>query len=250
MTTMTKRDTAWQYTGDLSPEDHGGKWFRRTIGCQFQVIELTNMDDAVGECDNAGHPTYVVELALVDLDAIDADTQARALQSCGHSELADLADAWRAVICYEYGCKAPLESWEGDAWGKLLKLARSAAHMLKRDAREMERRMARPVNKLGSTAAEFMRGDIDSAMRRGVTEGHHEARLMAIMYGADQFTVDQMSDARPDDWMPYMIGYQDGIRNLHSKMSNLAPEYEQGYQRGILVATGKAVSPSWIKLAK
>lgn len=259
MTTEAKRDTAWQYTGDLSPEDYGGKWLRRVTGRQFQVIELTNMDEAIGERDNAGCPTYVVELSLVDLDAIDSDTQMRSLHSVGQdpSEATDLTDAWRAIICYEYGCKAPLESWEGYAWGKLLKLARKLAYMLKRDAREMERRMALPINKIGSTAAEYMRGDIGSALQRGVAEGRHEARLMAKLYGADQFAIDQASDARPTDWLPYMTGYQDGIRGEHASTKGtapadgiLAPEYEQGYQRGVLVTAGEAVPPDWIKLAK
>lgn len=128
MPTTAKRDTTWQYAGDVGPEDHGGKWFRRTTGRQYQVIELTNMDEACGR-DNEGHPTYLVELSLVDLDAIDASTLASAVRSCGPdpSEADELTDAWRAVICHDYGCAAPLESWEGDAWGRLIRLARGAA---------------------------------------------------------------------------------------------------------------------------
>jgi len=247
--TTVKPDTTWHYTGDISPEDYGGKWFRRTTGRQFQVIELTNMDEACGR-DNEGHDTYVVELALVDLDAIDAETQASALRSCGPEDPSDLTDAWRAVVCYEYGCKAPLESWEGNAWGRLLRLARGEAHMLRRDAREMARRMKRPVNKIGSTAAEYMRGDVNSAIARGVSEGRHDARIMAKMGGVDELTIDQTSDARPADWMPYFVGYQDGLRGAHATERGLAPEYEHGYKRGVLVAKGDAVAPGWIKTAK
>ena len=247
--TTVKPDTTWHYTGDISPEDYGGKWFRRTTGRQFQVIELTNMDDACGR-DNEGHDKYVVELSLVDLDAIDDATLASAMRSCGPEDPSEITDAWRAVVCYEYGCKAPLESWEGNAWSRMLCLARGAAHMLKRDAREMARRMRRPVNKIGSTAAEYIHNNITSAMARGVAEGRHDARIMAKMHGVDELTIDRISDERPADWMPYFVGYQDGIRGEHATERGLAPEYEQGYGRGVLAAKGEAVAPGWIKATK
>lgn len=248
----TKRDTMWQYNGDVSPEDYGGKWFRRTHDRVFQVIELTNMDDACGR-DNAGHDKYVVELSLVDLDAINETAMIAALQSCGYDDNyddSDLTDAHRVVACYEYGCKAPLDSWEGNAWSKLLRAARSAAHALKRDAQALVDRMNRPVNAIGSTAAEYMRGEFEPAIVRGVGEGRHTARLMARIGGADELTIDNISDARPADWMPYFVGYQDGLRGDHSVKHGLASEYEQGYERGVLVTRGEAVAPGWIKAAK
>lgn len=174
----TKRDTNWQYTGDVNPQGHGGKWFRRTTGRQYQVIELTNMDDACGR-DNEGRPTYVVELSLVDLDAIGTEQQAQALRSCGPDDGEELPDAWLAVVCYEYGCKAPLESWEGNGSTRMLRDARRAAHALKLDSAELEERMERSVNRIGSTAREYMTGDLDSAMWRGVSNADPNAELMA-----------------------------------------------------------------------
>lgn len=173
-----RKDTQWQFAGDVSWSDYGGKWFRRTTGRRFQVIELTNMNDAVGERDNEGYDTYVVGLSLVDLDAISADQQASAIRSCGPDDAAELTDAWRAVVCYEFGCKAPLDSWSGNGYSKLLRAARSAAHALKRDALALTERLSRPVNKIGSTAAEYMIGDIRSAVLRGVSEGNPAAELM------------------------------------------------------------------------
>ncbi len=134
------------------------------------------MDEACGS-DNDGHETYVVELFLVDLSAIGEKEQASALRSRG-AEDEDMSDAWLAVCCYEYGLKAPLESWSGNAYGKLLRAARSLAHTLKRDADATEDRLERTVNRSGSTAREYMSGDIDSAILRGVSEGRPDAELM------------------------------------------------------------------------
>lgn len=175
------RPTKWQYTGDVSPEEYGGKWFRCVGARTYQFIELTNMDEACGR-DNEGRPTYVVELSLVDLNAIPEDSQTSALECCGQED-ETLEDAWLAVCCYEYGCKAPLESWEGNGFSKLLRAARSEAHKLARDASELADRMERKVNRLGSTAAEYMAGDITSAMLRGVAEGNPEAELMLKLHG-------------------------------------------------------------------
>ncbi len=170
----------WQYTGDVSPESYGGKWFRHVSPGVYQVIELTNMDEACGR-DNEGSDTYVVELSLVDLASIDTATQASAMHSCGPDDESELTDDWRAVVCYEYGCKAPLDSWSGNAYSKLLKIARSEAHKLTRDAAELAKRMEKPVNAIGSTAAEFMVGDIQSAILRGLAEGDPKAEIMAKM---------------------------------------------------------------------
>ncbi len=173
--------STWQYTGDVSPESYGGKWFRRVGHGAYQVIELTNMDEACGR-DNEGHDTYCVELSLVDLNEIPDAEQQCAIRSCG-MENEILSHAWLAVACYEYGCKAPLESWSGNAYGKLLRQARSMAHALKRDAAALAERMERPVNRLGSTAEEYMRGDLDSAMMRGVASGDPTAELIAKISG-------------------------------------------------------------------
>lgn len=176
-----KRDTNWQYSGDVNPQLHGGTWFRRAIARsrQFQFIRLTNMDDACGS-DNEGRPTYVVELSLVDLDAIDEQRQENAIRSCGQDGT-ELSDAWRAVACFEYGALAPLESWEGTGSSALLRRARKLAHELQLDSALMAERMERPVNAIGSTAAEYMVGDTHSAVLRGVSEGRPDAEILLKM---------------------------------------------------------------------
>lgn len=171
----------WQYQGDVNPQSHGGKWYRRVGVSTYQVIELTNMDDAVGRRDNEGYPTYVVELSLVDLYQIPSEVQKSALRSCG-PDLAEyeseLHDQITAIACYEYGAKAPLESWSGNGSTRLLREARKLAASLKKDGNALEDRMQRQVNKIGTTAQEYMTGDIRSAVLRGVSEGREDAQLM------------------------------------------------------------------------
>ena len=46
--------------------------------------------------------------------------------------------------------------------------------------------LEKPVNRIGSSAREFMTGDFTSAMQRGCESGDPSARLMAKMHGASQ----------------------------------------------------------------
>ena len=57
------------------------------------------------------------------------------------------------------------------------------ARLLSHDVNELENRMAKPVNAIGSTAAEYMVGDINSAILRGVSEGDPKAELMLKIMG-------------------------------------------------------------------
>lgn len=187
MSTNTKPDTHWHYCGDVNPQAYGGKWYRRTHDRSYQFIEIVNMNDACGR-DNEGHPTYVVELSLVDLDKIPAKEQTAAWRSCGPDEDyqesdTSLHDLVAAEACHSYGCKAPLESWEGNSSVRLLRVARTAAHTLKGDSIALGTRLSRPVNKIGSTAAEYMIGDIDSALNRGIQKGDPTALLIGRIYG-------------------------------------------------------------------
>jgi hypothetical protein len=103
------------------------------------------------------------------------------------------------------------------------------------------------VNKIGSTAAEFMRGDFTSAMVRGCEAGDANARLMAKMHGASP---EATNDVRPDDWLPYLFGYMAAV-NGGSKQTDpdTAPEYFRGFERGEKVKAGTCPAPGWIKQA-
>jgi hypothetical protein len=138
------------------------------------------MDEACGR-DNEGCPPYVVELAEVDLAEISPGQIRQALESCGGESGSKAPPLWVAEACHSYGLKAPLGSWEGGNAHKLLREARGEANQLRADPEAREAKLDRPVNAIGSTAREFNRGDLDSALTRGVAEGNPHALLMRKM---------------------------------------------------------------------
>lgn len=243
----------WEYSGDVNRSDYGGTDFAHIGARRWIFVELMNMDEACGR-DNEGQPRYVCEVSMVDLDALSVETIASAVRSCGPSyrgpdgewhQDTNLSDAALAEICKSYGAAAPLESDSGDNWRELVRAARRAARSYATDSGALESAMQRPVNALGSTAAEYMRGDFDSAMQRGCEAGDPTARLMAKMHGAPEHVID---DVRPVDWLPYVIGYMDGHAGRPRDTSpDIAPEYGRGYERGERVRKGEAPAPGWIK---
>lgn len=201
--------TKWITFGDANPLDYGGGFWRQTGPRTFQFIELTNMDEACGR-DNEGQSRYVVELALVDLSAIPEEEQASARQSCGWDN-APHSDSALAEMCYQYGTRAPLGSWDGNNAGKLLRAAKSEARSLL-DSRTLASQLEKPVNKIGSTAAEFMRGDIQSAMMRGIEAGDQGARIMGKMHGATNEEMDAIQRAAQLKFLPVVIMRHSDIR--------------------------------------
>jgi hypothetical protein len=93
------------------------------------------------------------------------------------SDLGDLVaskdDARRMTLvlaeaCVSYGAAQPLESFSGNAHASRVRAdARRYAETCMKDADLLKQRLARPVNKIGSTAEEYGRGDLDSALLRG-----------------------------------------------------------------------------------
>jgi len=200
---------------------------RRVRGRMFQFIEVIDMDAVCGR-DNEGQPKYAAELAIVDLDELSPADISSAMQSCGWEGM-PMSDDALAEVCRSYGLKAPVSGASGNNWRKLQREMRSEAHALLDDS-ALADAMEQPVNRLGSTAAEYMRGDLRSAMARGVVSGDPSARVMAKMHGVDQDAID---DARPSDWLPYFMGYMSGFHgNPAETGDDVAPEYHWGYQRG------------------
>lgn len=210
---------------------------------KFAFLELTDMDDACGR-DNEGMPRYVVEVAIVDLDQLAPENIASALQACGWEGMPETPIA-TAESCYGYGAKAPMFSESGGNRRELIRAGKREARLLASDADEIAMRMERPVNAIGSTANEYMRGDINAAMTRGVLAGRPDACLMARKYKVPQEVID---DARPSDWLPYFFGYIAGHAGHTAETGDeIAPEYYLGFERGQNVRAGKANAPGWIR---
>jgi len=193
---MSKNFGSFKFlTGDVNFADYGGKWCRKVGERRYHVIELLNWEETVGEREASEiGATYNVSLSEIDLDQIDTSD---ALKSCGWyldsdgllfseagDQIADLETQDLAIVdaCHGYGCKAPLSDESGNSYRALIANARKLSRSL--DAPEKRAvALAKPVNALGSTALEYMRGDIDSAIDRGMSAGDPKALLMGRLYG-------------------------------------------------------------------
>lgn len=173
-------------TGDLNWQEYGGLWYRRIAPKVYHVIELINLIDAIGE---EAESTYGVELQEIDLIGITSAQLDSALSCCGARELYERQDkeSTRELLAVEslsvYGLFAPMGRWAGNAYASLLKTAKEESRHLTNSYNYRRAQLARPVNKIGSTATEFARGDLDSALERGIAKGDKTALLVAKIKG-------------------------------------------------------------------
>jgi hypothetical protein len=188
---------------DRSWDEYGGKWARRARDGSWYVIDFTNMYDACGEdeCKQDGQAQYVCEVSRVDLADLDAEQIVSALRCVGFRQNAgyiysDQGDEvacqatderrYELVLveaCVSYGCKQPLESFSGDVRPSNVRAdARRAAEVLMRDASALATRLDRPVNRMGSTAREYARGEILPALGR-LADDDPTKRIMSKMLG-------------------------------------------------------------------
>lgn len=182
--------------GDVCWEDHGGKWFRRVNDTCFQVVEIFNWESAVGELEAEGMPAYHVDLVEIDvsLDSSDA-MESSGLHIDGEGNIVcsmgdiiaghDEGDRKQIVICecmHGHGNKAHLGQWDGDDYTELFRLALEESEVYLDHGEAYEEKMESQVNAIGSTVREMQRGDVHSAMMRGIARGDESSRIMGIMY--------------------------------------------------------------------
>jgi hypothetical protein len=171
---------------DDSWADCGGMWGKRAPDGSWYVLRFENMYDAMGEreCKASGIAKYECSVKRLDVAALSYESIASAMQSCGWSLVTpaghiendydgsvvvdgEHVEACIVAECVRYGMGAPLEDFTGDVRPSNVRAdARRYAETCMRDARLLAERLARPVNRIGSTADEYGRGDLDSAMRR------------------------------------------------------------------------------------
>jgi len=180
-------------TGDLNWEDYGGVWYRLIGNRAFHFIEWSpdeESDKGVG----------YVQLVEVDLMALPQKNIRDALRCCGYVIAEDgvvndydgaVVASWDdtsamdlliADCCRTYGCRAPLSDAHGKAKVRMIRAAIRESKQATASADAHDAAMARPVNRLGSTAAEFMRGDIGSAINRGKEAGDKAAKFLHRVY--------------------------------------------------------------------
>lgn len=175
------------FTGDRNWLDYGGVWMRHVDGERFHFIRLDNMDEACGR-DNEGHPTYSVDLSEVNLSTVTPSEITSAMQCYGIDRRDIMTDdddgnaATLAECVRSYGIASPLHSVRTNNAHKGITECRRESYRLTRDAEAYEAAMERPVNAIGSTAREFGRGDLNSALVRGLEAGDKTARIIGKMY--------------------------------------------------------------------
>jgi hypothetical protein len=159
-------------TGDVDFTTYGGKWIstRQSNGefDYFFVIELLNWRETVGERE-APPETYNVSLSVVSPQEAQ-DKIGAALDCCGITEeMLQTAtengyrDSALVEALHGYGVHTPVWSKDGNNRRALMREARQ-------EARQCEFLFGfyldRPVNRIGTTGWESLRGDLTSALDR------------------------------------------------------------------------------------
>ena len=212
---------------DINWQDYGGRWAKRLRPGAYLVLRFENMEECCG-ADHNPDELYIAEVLCVDLrEVTESGALTSALRSCGvkldarpigeddeirlvQEHSGDVAVALDPTnpepfelclvdACVGYGAYAPLHTESGpnqpiNVRGR----ARAFAEELIREEpanvkspilpSRVDALMERPVNKIGSTGREYMRGDIYSAMRRGA--GNPAVDLVRKMYAACETTLD------------------------------------------------------------
>jgi len=193
--------TKWHFlTGDVNWSTYSGSWYRHISGRQYHVIELINLIDAMGDDAEC---TYDVSLKLIDLDTVPEKELDDALSSMGLDDETfarvfegDDADIGFVEALASYGLFAPMGEWGGNNRRILMRQAKSESGRLANDSNYLQSQLARPVNRLGSTALEFSTGDMDSALIRGIEAGDKIARIMGKMKGFSTELMDEIANTK------------------------------------------------------
>lgn len=245
--------------------DDGGKWLRKVAHHRYHMIEMIDVTDYSDFPDY----NYIVDLSEIDLDMVSEKNLESAKQSCGWDDMDLNNPEYVAEMLHSYGLKAPIEAFDGNNWHKMFREARKFSYSFDNDLQKHEEMMNRPVNKIGSTAREFMQGDFRSGMIRGISEGDAVAKIMGKMHGITDEAIDKIKgietkvtvckfrmhpsnspDSVPsDDPLPYTVGFMAGINSakMEDDREELAPSYIEGYKFGVSVRCGDNPWPDWAK---
>lgn len=157
----------WTYlTGDVDWQGYGATWIREVNGIHWALV-FENMEEW-----GDGAKGYYCDVRRIDLNEIQPDVAKKALDCCGIDviELVDMYALTRALTLVEallsYGVYAPMGN-ETSAWPDRARAgARRIADALIEDDTACQTALNETVNKIGSTAADFGRGDTLAGLRR------------------------------------------------------------------------------------
>lgn len=177
----TKMADWTEVCADVSWQSYGGKWAHRDPrnSLRFFFLCFTDMAEACGrDHDHDPAERYICEVDLVDLSVTPPEQIASAVSCSGPSadELEAITDINQrclvlATALHDYGVKAPLCTEAGRCYPERVRArARRMADVYMSEPELLEIAMERTVNKIGSTARDFLCGDIDAGLRRAAEE--------------------------------------------------------------------------------
>lgn len=171
---------------DVSWADYHGLWAKKAKDGSWYVLKWTNMYDACGEndCKRDGVDQYMCDVLLLALHELTHGQKEKACDSAGLIYLLaeggyQIEDNGQIIVdkfkeralvecCIAYGFGAPLYTETGHCRPLNVRAkARRFAEECMRDEVKRAQLLNRSVNAVGSTAAEYGRGDVMSAQDRG-----------------------------------------------------------------------------------
>lgn len=173
---------------DVNWEDHGGTWAKKAKDGSWYVLRFENMCEAVGR-EWGDRDPYLAEIKRIDFSEL-SEEQLRSARSCIGAE-DECSVEEQLYACHAYGHGAPVDSFYGRRADRVRAEARRAADRYAADAAGLAKRLARPVNAIGSTAAEYGRGDINAALNRGPFDPTKQ--LMRHMHGMERDPLSEKS---------------------------------------------------------
>lgn len=230
----------WDYSGDVDVLGYGGVFLRHVGGRRYHAVRFDNMEEHLSAWEMENVDKYSGSLVEVDLDTADLDGARRC---CDCAE--DASDLELAFACIYYGSFAPLSDENGNNGNRIIRNLKRESREIEGDSDRYEHLMERPVNAIGSTAREFARGDIQSALKRGLEAGEAAAGVVATMEAASRPKVGtcisiNMKRTGSDDPIAFAYGFSQGAHGaaLEKNRKKLAPEYLRGHAEGLKVFEG------------
>ena len=168
-------------TGDISWETYGAKWCKKAPDGSWWVLRFENCEEW-----GDGATGYSCDIQRIDLASVPSAEIASALSSCGLK----ISQEEEAIICphngniiakssddhFEmvlveclsgYGTYAPMGEEIGESYPERVRAAaRKAADEMMADTAATAVALAKPINRIGTTAAENGRGAVLAPLHR------------------------------------------------------------------------------------
>lgn len=236
----------------------------RKVGLgRYHIVDITTPEDYEGD-------DYIVSLSEVDLYQAGPALLEEAWKTLGIEGDLPEDEGFRAQALYDCGYRAPMGTWTGSDEALMVKEAKKESNRL-RVHKYHEQKMMEQVNRIGSTAREFMLGNLNRALVCSMTSGSVEGGILAKMYGIR--TPEAVDDLRPyahgptravaisvnhgfmqrnglEDPLAMSMGFMHALSGHGfplDEREKKAKAYILGFQLGTDVAAGRTPMPDWAK---